>query len=116
MTLYLLKILVSALVILVISEVAKRNTFVAAVITSIPLTSILAFIWLHLETGDSAKLAELSSQIFWLGIPSFLFFVLFPLFLRLDFGFWPSLLGAIGMTGCFFGLCVLFFKRLGFYA
>ena len=63
---YLVKLLLSAVVIVVVSELSKRSTTLGALLASLPLVSILAMIWLHIETGDNAKIAELAGGIFWL--------------------------------------------------
>ena len=88
---YALKIGLSALILVAIAEVAKRSTFWAAAVASLPLTSLLAFVWLYLDTGDVQKIATLSGSIFWLVLPSLLLFVLLPLLLRSGLGFWFSL-------------------------
>jgi len=88
---YALKIGLSALILVAIAEVAKRSTFWAAALASLPLTSLLAFVWLYLDSGDTQKIATLSGSIFWLGLPSLLLFVLLPVLLRSGWGFWASL-------------------------
>lgn len=88
---YALKVGLSALIIVVIAEVAKRSTFWAAAVASLPLTSLLAFVWLYLDTGDAQQVTTLSGSIFWLVLPSLLLFVLLPLLLRSGLGFWFSL-------------------------
>jgi hypothetical protein len=88
---YALKIGLSALILVAVAEVAKRSTFWAAALASLPLTSVLAFIWLYLDTGDVQKIAALSGSIFWLVLPSLLLLVLLPLLLRNGLGFWLSL-------------------------
>ena len=95
---YALKVGLSALIIVVIAELAKRSTFWAAALASLPLTSLLAFVWLYLDTGDVHKVATLSSSIFWLVLPSLLLFVLLPLLLRNGLGFWFSLATSIAAT------------------
>jgi hypothetical protein len=95
---YALKIGLSALILVAIAEVAKRSTFWAAAVASLPLTSLLAFIWLYLDTGDVQKIATLSGSIFWLVLPSLLLFVLLPLLLRSGLGFWFSLAASIAAT------------------
>lgn len=88
---YAFKIVLSALILVAIAEVAKRSTLWAAALASLPLVSLLAFVWLYLDTGDVQKVAALSSGIFWLVLPSLLLFVLLPVLLRNGMGFWPSL-------------------------
>lgn len=95
---YALKIGLSALILVIIAEVAKRSTFWAAALASLPLTSLLAFVWLYHDTGDVQKIAALSNGIFWLVLPSLLLFVLLPLLLRGGLGFWFSLATASAAT------------------
>ena len=94
---YLLKVLVSALIIATVSEVSKRSLGVAALIASLPLTSLLAFIWMKLEGAPAAEIASLSIQIFWLVVPSLLLFVVFWAALRHGLAFWAAL--AISSAG-----------------
>ena len=95
---YALKIGLSALILVVVAEVAKRSTFWAAALASLPLTSLLAFVWLYLDTGDTQKVAALAGGIFWLVLPSLLLFVLLPVLLRHGWGFWASLALSCGAT------------------
>jgi hypothetical protein len=110
---YATKVLVSALVIVAIAEIAKRSSGFAALLASLPLTSLLAFVWLHVEGSGASQIAELSSQIFWLVLPSLVLFVLLPVLLRQGFGFWLSLGVSVAATiGCYFALLPLL-RRLG---
>src|SRR5512139_2337801 len=95
---YALKIALSALIIVAVAEVAKRSTFWAAALASLPLTSVLAFVWLYLDTGDVQKIATLSVSIFWLVLPSLLLLVLLPVLLRSGWGFWVSLAASSAAT------------------
>ena len=80
MTYYLIKTLITALIIVIVSEVAKKSTLIGALIISIPLTSLLAFIWLYFDTRDYQKVIDLSYGTILLTIPSFAFFLI----LRID--------------------------------
>ena len=95
---YALKIALSALILVAIAEIAKRSSFWAAALASLPLTSLLAFVWLYVDTGNTEKVAALAGGIFWLVLPSLLLFVLLPLLLRSGLGFWLSLLTASAAT------------------
>jgi len=88
---YALKIGLSVLILVAVAEVSKRSTFWAAALASLPLVSLLAFVWLYLDTGDVERVATLSGSIFWLVLPSLLLFVLLPPLLRSGLGFWLSL-------------------------
>jgi hypothetical protein len=110
---YALKVIISALLIVAISEIAKRSTGFAALVASLPLTSLLAFIWLHVEASPPEKIAELSTQIFWLVIPSLLLFLLLPLFLKYGLNFWVSLGISVAATaGCYIAFLPLL-RRMG---
>jgi len=98
MVYYLLKVLISALIVVLVSEIAKRSSLFGALIASLPLTSLLALIWMRVERVESQKIAALSSSIFWLVIPSLLFFVVFPLLLRRNIPFWISIAVASALT------------------
>ncbi len=69
---YIFKFAVSAFIIVFISEIAKRHSGFAALIASLPLTSLTAIIWMHFDGAESLHIAALSSQIFWLVLPSLL--------------------------------------------
>ncbi len=110
---YALKVLVSAALIVAISEIAKRSTAFAALVASLPLTSLLAFIWMRLEASPTERIAELSGQIFWLVIPSLLLVLLLPLLLRHGLNFWISLGVSVAATaGCYAALLPLL-RRMG---
>lgn len=89
---YLFKILISASIVVIVSEVAKRSSVFGALIASLPLTSLLAIIWMKIEKVEIIKISELSYNIFWLVIPSLLFFILFPILLNSGIKFWLSFL------------------------
>lgn len=85
---YAIKVLISAALIVLISEISKRSTLLGAVLASIPLMSFIAIIWMYHETKDTARIAALSTEIFWLVLPSLLFFVLFPILLKRAMNFY----------------------------
>lgn len=92
------KVLLTAVLVVAISEAAKRSSALGGIIASLPLTSLLAFIWLYGETGDTSKIASLSTSIFWYVLPSLVLFVVLPLLLARGVGFWPSLVIASAAT------------------
>lgn len=110
---YALKVIISALLIVAISEIAKRSTGFAALVASLPLTSLFAFVWLHMEESPPNQIADLSGQIFWLVLPSLLLFLLFPLLLRDGWGFLISMGISISATaGCYIAF-LPFLRRMG---
>lgn len=95
---YALKLAITAAVVVAVSEIARRSSVWAALLASLPLTSLLAFVWLYVETRDVQRVAALSQSIFWLVIPSLLLFLVLPWLLRSGWGFWSSLATACGVT------------------
>lgn len=95
---YLTKIAITTLLVVVISEVAKRSSFMGALLASIPLVSVLAMFWLYFDTADAGKISELSSKVFWLVLPSLALFVTLPLLLKQGLHFYPSMAISIAVT------------------
>src|SRR5262249_22162906 len=89
---YLLKIIITASVVVAVSEIGKRSTLFAAILASLPMTSMLAILWLYKDTRDAALVGTLAKQIFWSVLPSLLFFLVFPVFLKQGVRFSISLL------------------------
>lgn len=95
-----IKVLVSAFVIVAVSEIAKRSTLFGALVASLPLTSILAMVWLYQDTKDVERVAALSTQIVWLVVPSMILFIVLPLLLKRGLNFY-SALGAASLCTAF---------------
>jgi hypothetical protein len=108
-----IKVAVTALLVVAISEVAKRSSLMGAVLASIPLTSVLAMIWLYADTGDAQKVADLAAGIFWLVLPSLALFIALPLMLRAGWPFGPSLAAATALTVACYFLMLAILKRYG---
>ncbi|MGH6734929.1 MAG: DUF3147 family protein [Methyloceanibacter sp.] len=93
-----LKVLLTSVLVVAVSEAAKRSALFGAIIASIPLTSVLAMIWLYIDTGDTEKVARLATGIFWLVLPSLVLFVSLPILLRQGVDFYTSLAASIALT------------------
>src|SRR5215213_6353094 len=66
----IIKFSVSAAILVGVSEIAKRSSLLGGLLASLPLTSLLALIWLWQDTRDPVKVAALSTSILWLVLPS----------------------------------------------
>jgi hypothetical protein len=108
-----IKVIATAILVVAISEVAKRNSLLGALLASIPLTSVLAMIWLYADTGDALRVADLASGIFWLVLPSLVLFIALPLLLRAGWSFAPSLAASCGLTIAAYFLMLAVLKRFG---
>jgi len=110
---YVIKLLVSSLLLVAVSEIAKRSSLMGALLASLPLVSILAFVWLYIDTGNTEKVAALSTGIFWLVLPSLLLFIVLPQLLRAGWGFWISMAGAMAATVIGYFLMLWLLRKLG---
>jgi len=114
-TYYLAKIAITATLIVVISEIAKRSTLVGAVLASIPLISVLAMFWLYIDTKDTTKVSTLATSVFWLILPSLALFVTLPFLLKQGISFYPSIAISIGATIVCYFLMVSILHYLGIH-
>ncbi len=114
MAYYILKIVITTLLIVFISEVSKRSSFIGAVLASIPLVSVLAMIWLYVDTKDVIKISELSFSIFWLVLPSLTLFLTLPLLLKQGVNFYWSIAASIGVTVLCYWLMISMLNYFGF--
>ena len=108
-----IKVLLTAVLVVAISEAAKRLTLLGGILASLPLTSLLAFIWLYGETGDTGKIASLSVSIFWYVLPSLVLFIALPMLLGRGIDFWLSLLIASALTFAAYLLMTALLARFG---
>ena len=111
---FIIKTLVTALIIVLVSEIAKKYTWTAAVIVSIPLTSLLAFIWLYYDTKDVQKVIDLSLGTIVMTIPSILFFILLPIMLKFKQNFTFSIVVAILSTSLAYFFFIILIKKINF--
>ena len=109
----LLKAAVSGLIVAAASEVARRWPGWGALIVSLPLVSLLTFVWLWTDTRDSGRVAELSQSTFWFFLPSMPLFLVLPALLRSGMGFWLALAIAGAITIALYGGMTLLGPRLG---
>lgn len=93
-----LKVLLTSALVISASEAAKRNVVIGAVLASLPLTSLLAMIWLYVDTRDPERVAALASGIFWLILPSLTLLLVLPVLLRKGVPFVPSILISVALT------------------
>ena len=106
------KTIITVIIIVAISEIARRSSFIAGILASIPLTSALAITWLYFDTKEVDTVVNLSNSILLLIPPSLTFFVVLPLTLkRLDFIY--SFLISIVATVLVYWLYIALLSRFG---
>ena len=113
MTYFLLKILISAVTIAVVSEIAKRSPALGALVASLPLISVLGMVWLWRDTHDRARLAAHAGATFWYVLPSLPMFLLIPAMLRAGAPFWAALGCGVVLTAVLYVSTTAVLRRFG---
>ncbi len=109
----LAKLLLSALVIVIVTKIQLVNDRLSALLIALPLTSLVAMIWMHGTGQSSQRLANHSEGTFWFVLPTLPMFLVLPWMLRSGWGFWPALLANCVMTVILFWLTVIVLRRFG---
>lgn len=108
-----LKILLTSIFIVIISEIGKKHHLLAALLASIPIVSVWSMIWIYVDTHDNVKVSEFATSIFWLVIPSLIFFVILPLLLRSGMDFYLSMSLGIAATMAGYALIIWLYLARG---
>jgi hypothetical protein len=112
MTWIITKYLLTAGIVVFVSEVAKRSDKLGSFITAIPLITILTLLWLYVDNQPEEKIANHAYYTFWYVIPTLPMFLVFP-YLLPKLGFGISLGIYILGTIILFGLFALLLKSFG---
>ena len=110
---FLLKAGLTGLLAAAISEIARRHPGWGGLVASLPLTSLMAMIWLWRDTGDAARVAALSQSTIWFILPSLPLFVALPVLLRSGVGFWASMALVVAGTMALYALMFWAGPKLG---
>jgi len=108
-----IKAAISGVIVAAVSEIARRYPGWGGLVASLPLTSLLAMLWLWRDTGDGERIAELSMGTFWFFLPSIPLFVALPLLLRSGVGFWLSMAIVVAGTLALYALMFWAAPRIG---
>ncbi len=106
------KYALTAAMVVLVSETAKRSDKFGGFIAALPLITILTLIWLYLENQSPEKIANHARYTFWYVLPTLPMFLAFPLLLP-RLGFWLALLTSAVITVACFGLFTLLVRPLG---
>lgn len=108
----IMKYLITAGVVVLVSEFAKRSDRLGGLIAALPLVTVLTLIWLYIEQQPTAKLSNHAYYTFWYVIPTLPMFLLFPWLLQRT-SFWPSLAICVVFTAVLFALYAVVLRRFG---
>ena len=108
-----IKALVSGVIVAAASEVARGWPGIGGLIVSLPLVSLLTFIWVWTDTRNNEKVAELAQGAFWFFLPSMPMFLALPAMLRAGVNFWAAFSISVAGTACLYVLMFWLAPRVG---
>lgn len=95
------KYLVTAALVVIISEAAKRSDRLGGFIAALPIVTVLTLVWLYVEGQPESKIGNHAWYTFWYVLPTLPMFLVFP-YLLSRAGFWPTLgMSAVLTIACF---------------
>lgn len=112
MTWLIIKYLLTAGIVVLISEMAKRSDKLGGLIAALPLVTFLALIWLYVENQSTEKIANHAWYTFWYVVPTLPMFLAFPMLLE-RIGFWPALLASVVITVICFVIFSFIVRQFG---
>jgi len=108
----LTKYCLTAAVVILVSELAKRSDRLGGFVAAIPLVTFLTLIWLYVEHQPQEKIANHAWYTFWYVVPTLPMFLAFPVLLP-RIGFWLTMLASVVITVACFGLFAVLARRFG---
>jgi len=108
------KYLITAGVVVLVSEAAARNDRLGGLLAALPLVTVLTLVWLHVEGQAQEKIANHAWYTLWYVVPTLPMFAVFP-FLLPRLGFWPTLGVSVVVTIASFRLFALLMQRFGIH-
>lgn len=105
-----LKYLVTAGIVVLVSEVAKNLDKAGALIAALPTVTLLTLFWLYFEGQSAEKITNHAWYTFWYVIPTLPMFAAFP-FLYQRFGFWGAMASSVVITVVLFAAFALILRR-----
>ncbi len=106
------KYFITAAVVILVSELAKRSDKLGGLVAALPLVTVLTLIWLYVDNQSPEKIANHAWYTFWYVVPTLPMFLVFPLLLP-RLGFWFTLVSCVVITMVCFGIFGLVMKRFG---
>jgi len=111
---YFIKVFISSAIIVLVSEIAKKDNIIGGLIASIPIVSVLSMIWLYIDTNDIDKVKALANGILWMIFPSMSFFIVLPILINCGIKFYLSLTISILITMVCYLSTISFMNYFGF--
>ena len=111
---YFIKVFISSAIIVLVSEIAKKDNIIGGLIASIPIVSVLSMIWLYIDTNNINKVKALANGILWMIFPSMSLFIILPILINCGIKFYLSLTISILITMVCYLMTISFMNYFGF--
>lgn len=108
-----IKAALSGIIVMAVSEVARRSPTFGGLIASLPLVSLLGIIWLWRDNVDVERIATHAESTFWFVLPSLPMFLVVPYLLRHGIGLWTALGAGCALTFVLYLLTAWLLARFG---
>ena len=109
---FIIKVVVSALIIAIVTEVAKFSDKWGGLIAALPTTTFLILIWMYFEGASNKKIGNHIAFSLYFILPTLPMFLIFPFIIN-KFGFWIALSFGLVITGLLIFFFNLFYERFG---
>ena len=89
---YFIKIIIAALVIVLVTELSKKDTKLAALLLALPIISFTAYTMIWFESKETEKIAKLANENFIYVLPVLPVLPLFSWMLKNGYGYFNSMI------------------------
>ena len=107
------KLVLSALIIVLVTKIQLVSDRLSALLIALPLTSLVAMVWMHHGGQSSERLANHAEGTFWFVLPTLPMFLIIPWMLRNGWSFWATIAVNCLLTVGFFWITVIVLRRFG---
>ena len=111
---YFIKVFISSGIIVLVSEIAKKDNIIGGLIASIPIVSVLSMIWLYIDTNNINKVKALANGVLWMIFPSMSLFIILPILINCGIKFYLSLIISILITMVCYLITISFMNYFGY--
>jgi hypothetical protein len=92
---YFIKIVIATLVIVLVTELSKKDTKLAALLLALPIISFTAYTMIWFESKDTERIAQLANENFIYVLPVMPALPIFSWLLRHEYGYFTSMIMVI---------------------
>ena len=82
MSYYIFKVVITGIIVVIITETARFNLKLAAVITAMPIVTLLCIFWMYYEGIEKKEISEYVFSTLKFLIPTIPMFILFPILIE----------------------------------